>query len=155
MAVRFEDSIFMALNKSDKPDMADRYQTSKLLGVFFIRALVEQIQLGKNANQRVIMNMVNPGLCDSGLTRDATGLQSAFFWLLKKILGRSAEVGSRTLIAGAAAREESHGCYMSECQLRDLSGLIMTDEGHETQKRVYIELIGILEAIQPGISQNI
>lgn len=58
------------------------------------------------------MNFVNPGLCHSDLAREAGwGL-----YLLKLVLARSTECGSRTLVQAVEAGHESHGQYMSNCR---------------------------------------
>ena len=67
----------------------------------------------------VIINTINPGLCETTLSRDAP---QAFKNQLKQMWeksGRTAECGSRTLLAGAVAGEETHGCYMSDCVLAE------------------------------------
>jgi retinol dehydrogenase-12 len=73
----------------------------------------------------------------------------------KAILARSTEKGSRTLVAAVSAGEESHGCYMADCKVREPSAWVRSEKGAETQRRVYGELMEILEGIQPGITANI
>jgi retinol dehydrogenase-12 len=155
MAERQEESIFDALKKNDPTYMADRYQTSKLLEVFFVRALAEKMNTGTHASERVILNMVNPGFCHSSLSRNAKGIQGLTFWLMKVILARSTEVGSRNLVASAAGGSETHGKYVSDCVVKDPSEFVKSEEGQRTQERVYKELIDILEKIEPGIAKNI
>lgn len=155
MAERHEDSIFDALKKDDPKYIADRYNTSKLLEVFTVRALAAQISSGPHANEPVILNTVNPGLCHSSLARNVDGLIGYLFVVVRLILARSTEVGSRTLVAAAAGGEESHGQYMSECIVKDSSAFVRSEEGQKTQQRVYKELLEILEKIQPGITRNI
>lgn len=58
----------------------------------------------------MIINYLNPGLCHSELGRDA-GIGLA---ILKFFLARTTEVGSRTLVAAAAAPADSHGQYQSD-----------------------------------------
>lgn len=58
-------------------------------------------------------------------------------------------------MAAAAAGRQSHGKYMDSCVVRDPSNLVISQEGIMLQERVYKELIGILENIQPGISQRV
>lgn len=53
-------------------------------------------------------------------------------------------------MAAAAAGEESNGQYMSDCKVPQPS-----EEGKQTQERVYAEFFAILEKIQPGISKSI
>lgn len=129
--------------------------TSKLLEVFFIRALASAIKEGPHASQPLILNTVNPGLCHSELARDIKGLIGFVFYLMKLVLARSTEVGSRTLVASAEAGEESFGQYMNCCVVEAPGGLVKGAEGSVLQKRVYDELMDILEKIQPGIRKNI
>lgn len=120
-----------------------------------VRALSERMASGSHANEPVILNCLNPGLCHSSLSRAATGIVRVMFSVMKSLLARSTEAGSRTLVAAAAAGEESKGQYMSECKVVPPSEFVMSREGKETQERVFTELIAILENIQPGISKNI
>jgi retinol dehydrogenase 12 len=152
---RREDSIFEALKKNDKTNMRNRYPTSKLLEVFFVRALVEEMSKGSHASERVTINLVNPGLCKTTLSREATGLMFIMFWFMKLLIARTVEVGSRTLLASAIGGPETHGKYMSDCVVTEPSEFVRSEEGQRTQERVYKELIGILEKIQPGITRNI
>ena len=66
-------------------------------------------------------------------------------------------MGSRTLVAAAAAGEESQGQYMSDGKVadQDLSPFVKSEEGKEAQRKVWKELSGILETIQPGITSGI
>ena len=90
-----------------------RYNVSKLLEVFFVRELASKTAL--NSKSDVIINYVNPGLCHSELARDAGwGL-----YVLKLLLARTTEYGSRTLVIAAEAGMESHGQYMSNCQVSE------------------------------------
>jgi len=64
-------------------------------------------------------------------------------------------MGSRTLFAAACAGEESYGKYMTDCKVREPSSWVRSEKGQETQKKVYKELLGVLEEIEPGITKNI
>lgn len=64
-------------------------------------------------------------------------------------------MGSRTLVAAAAAGEESHGMYMVDCEPREPSQWVRSEKGRETQKRWYGELMEYLEGIEPGVTKNI
>ena len=152
---RNEDSIFDALNKNDPKYLQNRYPTSKLLEVFMVRALATRMSSGPHASEPVILNTVDPGLCHSSLARDVKGFRAYMFMLMKFLLARTTEVGSRTLVAAAEAGRESHGQYMSGCVVTEPSPFVRSPEGGKTQERVYTELMALLEKIQPGISSNI
>jgi hypothetical protein len=145
MAERNEDSIFEALNKKDPTYMSNRYPTTKLLEVFMVRALASRLSSGSHADQPVILNCLNPGLCHSSLSREAKGLMAVMFTVMKFLLARTTEVGSRTLVASAEAGKESHGQYMSNCVVTEPSAFVRSEEGLKTQERVYTELMAILE----------
>jgi retinol dehydrogenase-12 len=155
MAERHEDSIFEALKKNKPEYMKERYSTSKLLLIFAIRALAAQMSAGPHAAEPVILNNPTPGLCHSGLSRNISGIQAWTFWLIRLLIARKTEVGSRTLVAAAAAKEDSHGQYMFNCVVAPPSEFVRSEEGAKTQERVYKELLEILEKIQPEITKNI
>lgn len=71
------------------------------------------------------------------------------------LVGRTAEQGSRTLVAAAVAGEESHGMYMCDCKVGRVSRWVESGEGEEVRERVWEELLGVLEGIQPGIGNNV
>lgn len=151
---RKSDSIFDALGDPKSPNMMDRYSTSKLLEVLFIRELAAALS-SSSSSPKVILNTPSPGLCHSSLMRDAAGITHYALTGMKAIFARTTEVGARNLIAAACAGEESHGQYISECVVKEPSDFVKSREGEVTQQRVYEELMGILEKIQPGIGKNI
>jgi retinol dehydrogenase-12 len=108
---RHSDDIFAALNEENITNLGDRYAVSKLMEVFFVRELANRIK----RNEGVIVNCITPGACKSDFNREATGVAKYAFAAAAAIVARSTEVGSRTLIAGAAAGSESNGEYMENC----------------------------------------
>lgn len=140
--------IFKALNKDAKFDPGERYPVTKLLEVLLVREMAPRME-----GSGVILNIVNPGLCHSELSRDGPW----FLEVIKFFIARSTEVGSRTLCAAAFAGGDSHGKYMHDCKVDDgkLSRFVRSDEGKETERRLWEELSAILEGVQPGIMANL
>lgn len=143
-----EDQPMKTLSDPSKAKMGERYALSKLLEVLLVQELA-----GRVRGSEVIVNMVNPGLCHSQLGREA-GLT---FKLMKLILARSTEVGSRTLVAGAVSGLESHGAYMTDGHVENtaLSPFVRSDEGRQAREKLWIELSSIIEGVRPGIMQNV
>ena len=135
--------------------MDDRYNTSKLLEVFGVLSMTDEMKAGPNANQKIIINLLEPGFCKSELTRDARGMQLVIYNITKAVLARTTEVGSRNLVAAAAAGEETHGGYIQDCHLDQVAAVVRTDKAKKTQDRVWTELKHTLEKIQPGITKMI
>ncbi len=91
-----------------------RYETSKLLQVFYLRALAAHTSNPtSNPNNAIILNIVNPGLCHSDFNREGR-LDLA---VMKFFLARTTEVGSRNLVYATTAGEETHGLYISSCRV--------------------------------------
>lgn len=109
------ERIFEALNNKDAAKMDDRYSVSKLLEIFIVRELAEH--LNSSSEPAVVLNCMNPGLCHSDLTRDATGPVKMAISLMKASLARTTEVGGRTLVHAAMVGKEGHGQYLSDCKV--------------------------------------
>ena len=139
---------FAALDVEHKARLGERYPTSKLLEILVVRQIAPQLE-----GSGVVLNMLNPGLCQSELSRDG-GL---VLTIMKFLLARKTEVGSRTLVAAAVAGPLSHGKYMTDAQINNnaLSGFVKSAEGKEASKKVWKELSDILESIQPGVTRNL
>lgn len=155
--------IFATLNSEEKSNMRDRYNTSKLLGVFFIKQLAAMAPVDSN---RVIANCVAPGcvpsssllavpmiqlitysFCHSELTRE---FDNCAVRIAKTAVCRPTEVGARTLVYGASIGPESHGQYVPDCKITPTAGLTKGEKGAELQQRVWEELRDKLEASHAG-----
>jgi len=136
--------------------MADRYNVTKVLLVFIVRALAGKINEGRSAAEEVTINTLDPGLCQNAETASAWGaFGKAMFAVMKKFLARTTEVGGRTLVASAVGGVDTHGQYMASCAVFPPSSFVLSEEGHKTQERVYEELLDIVERIHPGIRENV
>ncbi|KAJ9647586.1 uncharacterized protein PV06_00297 [Exophiala oligosperma] len=140
-----EPNTFDALDDKTKTDFKERYPTSKLLEVLAVRAMVPRMR----GEGEVTVNYLNPGLCHSELAREG-GLT---FTVLKFLFARTTEVGSRTLVAAAAAGPKSHGKYMTNSKVDDdaLSSFVRSEDGKKASEKVWKELVEILEKAEPGV----
>jgi NAD(P)-dependent dehydrogenase (short-subunit alcohol dehydrogenase family) len=139
-------SAFDALNNKEKTNFEERYPTSKLLEVLVVRHIAPQLE-----GSGVVLNYLNPGLCRSSLGRDGNFILAVMYFIR---LPRTTEVGSRTLVAGAAAGRESHGKYMTDGKTDDsaLGPFPRSTDGKKASEKIWGELARILERVQPGIT---
>ncbi|KAF9485524.1 short-chain dehydrogenase [Pholiota conissans] len=125
-----------------------RYEDSKLLNVFFARALNEKIR-----HQALIINSVTPGYCYSSLRKNFSGLRAWVDWLMEKALARTAEEGSRQLIwaavGGADDEEALRGAYISLAQIREPSDYVV--ERKDVQDKLWENLLDELIKIDASI----
>lgn len=105
-----------AFDKPESFDMQERYYTSKLLGQLFMVELVKRVPPSV-----AIINACNPGLCHgSGLHHETTSSVAGYiFAAIKRIIGRSTQIGARFLTDAAVNHgEESHGQYLGDGKLK-------------------------------------
>jgi len=91
-----------------------RYNVSKLLQILIFRELSARTE---DTDPRVTINIINPGLCQSSLARNVRGLIWFRIALLKALIARTTEQGSRTLVHAATQGPETHGLYISDCYI--------------------------------------
>lgn len=104
----------------------------------------------------VVVNMVAPGLCSTGLGRDARLFTRIMHGGVRAMMARTAEEGSRTLLHGLVAGETSHGKLLSGCKIKEnwVPDWVSNAEGQRLQKNIWKELVSKFEKMQPGsISQ--
>ncbi|KAL6717344.1 hypothetical protein ACLMJK_005259 [Lecanora helva] len=132
-------------------DMSGRYPTSKLVLTLAIRDLVARNdKSAKNKSSRVIINDVNPGWCKTNLFRhDDPGFAKQ---MALRTMVRTGEMGARTLTHAASAGRETHGKYLSECQVKPESKFVRSKAGMQLQERLGVELSELLNRIQPGVA---
>ncbi|KAI8966281.1 putative short-chain dehydrogenase/reductase family protein [Daldinia sp. FL1419] len=146
---KIKDSPLKKLNDPQTSDMKQRYPVSKLIQHFAGRHLATLVPVSKTG---VILNLVNPGLCRTALSRNA-----GFFFRMQIVvagllLGRTVEMGSRTLLHGVVAGEESHGCYVSACEVKEhqVPSWVKDEQGRKQGKLIWDEIAEVLETIEPG-----
>lgn len=149
---REEENIFEALADEKKARMDDRYNVSKLLEMYGIQEIAEQVTASSSKKGKVVVNHSNPGWVVTEAMREWTGLKLFIFKIFRAIFARSTEVGSRTTINAAEGGEETHGQFLDDCTIGERSPLL---QDQAVQKRVWSQLAEKLEKIQPGILQNL
>lgn len=135
--------------KASDDAVSKLYPLSKLLEVLGVRTIAE---MHPASEYPVTVNCVNPGLCHSELGREAGGWT---LWIMKLLLARTTEYGSRTLVHAGASGADTHGKYMSDCGIEEPSPFVRSKEGKEAQDRAWNELVQKLEAIKPGVTGKI
>ncbi|KAK0617121.1 hypothetical protein B0T14DRAFT_538750 [Immersiella caudata] len=145
------EEIWKGLNEKERWEgrMDLRYGLTKLVEMYAVREFAESFPVEGTG---VVVNMVCPGLCTTGLARDASTLTRAVQGGLRTIMARTAEQGSRTILHAVFTEEETHGKRLSGCAVKEhWIPSWMTDEaGQQTQKQIWKELVAKLEAVRPG-----
>ena len=94
-----------------------RYAMSKLLEIVALRPLATLLPVSESG---VVINMISPGLCNTGLARYSESTWNRLkIRTANAIIGRTPEMGSRTLLHAVTAGKESHGKYCSDCEIKE------------------------------------
>ncbi|RMX92951.1 hypothetical protein D0868_13126 [Hortaea werneckii] len=151
---RNSPTIFKTLNEPDEARMAERYALSKLLEVLACREIARNHSVDQ---LKVTLNFVNPGWCISELVRYSVAsfgsIAKTVLNLVMRVMCRTTEVGSRTLVHAGLSGPETHGKYMSNCRIEECAPLVQGKEGPEIQRRVWQELAEKLNEIEPGVTK--
>ncbi|KAF8903482.1 short-chain dehydrogenase [Gymnopilus junonius] len=129
-----------------------RYSETKLMNVFFVRALNERLQ-----TTYLIVNAVNPGYCHSHLRAGFSWYKGWADWALEKALAHTAEEGSRSLVWAAVGgkEQEDHlrGAYISMAKITEASDYVIGEEGRGVQELLWNKLITELSKVDPRVWQ--
>ncbi|PKY03442.1 NAD(P)-binding protein [Aspergillus campestris IBT 28561] len=141
--------VFDGLNDQKRANMDARYALTKLVEECAVRQFAALCPVERTG---VVITMVAPGLCSTGLGRDARTFTKIMHETIKAMMARSAEVGSRTFLHGLVVGEEGHGKLLSGCKIKEFwVPTWLTDrEGQKLQKDIWEELVEMLESVQPG-----
>lgn len=99
-----------------------QYSVSKLFGMYAANELAARVAAAAGKKEGgeapVIINSVNPGATATSLTRNIDSLAlKVVAWVYLRLLARTAEQGSRSLVSACALGPESHGRYWEHDRL--------------------------------------
>ncbi|KAF2180090.1 NAD(P)-binding protein [Zopfia rhizophila CBS 207.26] len=145
-----DGDMFNALNVKDRWPLGNaRYGLSKLLQSYLARQLSTLLPV---ADTNVVINYLSPGLCKTGLTRHASLKMRIQVGAANALLGRTAEMGNRTLLHAVSAGPETHGNLLDDCKVKEsvIPTWVTNADGRMTQERVWSQVTARLEKIEPG-----
>jgi retinol dehydrogenase-12 len=144
--------ILEALSNPNTADMENRYPLSKLIEHLCFNEFRHVVaKRNQGESNQVIVNLVNPGWCQTELGRyKEKGLGER---IMAPLIIRTAEQGSRTLAHGVMAGRETNGQYLSECQVKSQSTWVRSDEGKLIQEKIWKEVVARIERVSPDLVQ--
>ncbi|KAH6722202.1 hypothetical protein BKA61DRAFT_729578 [Leptodontidium sp. MPI-SDFR-AT-0119] len=156
-----QKDIFTFFNKEEnwpkgKPDM---YSVSKLLVQYCVNEIAK-LAVDRDGTVQVIVNPTCPGMVKTSLARDyrTNAFMSVAVDTFMAVMAKSTEVGAARLVVPALTTKEENGKYISDSQSHEeylavVQKNILGPEGQEMQKRVFEEVLCILEQKVPEVRQ--
>ncbi|KAE9392323.1 NAD(P)-binding protein [Gymnopus androsaceus JB14] len=137
--------------------MTDKYQDSKLLELFFFRALQSKLP---SSGPSIIVNTIDPGYCATSFNRkDQSGLSKKMSDWMERRIAMTTEEGSRQIIygalAGAGSQEEEEslkGAYIAQSQITEPSDFVLGELGIKAQEKLWNDIVGTLSGNDPMIT---
>ncbi|KAH6664817.1 hypothetical protein F5X68DRAFT_250362 [Plectosphaerella plurivora] len=144
-----ETRLLDGLNDPKMASMDERYAVTKLIETFAYRKFSENFPTDVTG---VTVNMVNPGLCKTGLARDARTWTKFTLGSLRAAGARSAESGSRAVLHAVTVKEESHGKFLSGCEIKQhwIPQWMTSPQGQKLHDRIWSEVSAILDKAPAG-----
>ena len=149
--VSAKGSLLEALNDEKNFSGMRQYATSKLYVEYVNKALAD-LTRDPRGEVQVTVDSCCPGLCQSDLSRDYSGvmerfLVSIFFY----ICGRTSEQGSRTLVTATEQGVESHGRWWKNDGYPETGKLRDGEKGDDLGRRVWAEVLEVLGEKVPEV----
>ncbi|KAL5340726.1 hypothetical protein BJX70DRAFT_360232 [Aspergillus crustosus] len=150
---KVKEDPFVGVDQIPQEQFIATYPISKLFDTFIVRELAAQLPV---AQGKVVINAVCPGLCRTELIRNVTGPIRDTIIEQHEKYGRTAEDGSRTLLAGAVLGEGSHGAFLSSCTVAEekVPDWVKSEDGQKWQKNLWDVLVKEIEAADPVVVQK-
>ncbi|KAL2835489.1 NAD(P)-binding protein [Aspergillus pseudoustus] len=141
--------IFEGFNNQARANMDSRYALTKLVEECAVRQFAALCPVERTG---VIITMVAPGLCSTGLGREARTFTKMMHGAIRALMARTAEEGSRTILHGLLVGDEGHGKLLSGCKIKEfwVPSWLTNGEGATLQKRLWDELVSKLESVHRG-----
>lgn len=149
MLDKVEGDVLDYYNKEEQSGGEKLYPISKLLQAYATRELATLLPVSKTG---VVINSLNPGICETELDRNAGFIFRMQLKVIRMLMGRTAEMGSRNLLHAVQTGDEVHGKYIEDCRVSDenMPAWVVSAEGQQAQKRVWKSISNHIEAIEPG-----
>lgn len=153
-----DQSILTALSTPDPKlggksvDRLGQYSNSKLLEVLIFRHIYPILK--QNGYGDVTMNILNPGLCHSALSRDESLALRIVKVFAMAIFARSSEVGGRTLASALMPDKGMDGHYLHDGIVAEeaLSDYVKSEDGRVIGERLWKEVKYVLERARSGVT---
>ncbi|KAL2213113.1 NAD(P)-binding protein [Sarocladium strictum] len=143
--------ILERLSDKNTANMENRYFLTKLLALYATRNIAKA--MSASGKKEAVVNAPNPSYCISELERESSGFSLKFKHI---VMGaRSSDMGSRALVHGVLAGKETHGAFLNDCHPEKPGATVIGKEGQAIGEAFVKELLETLEAISPGITENI
>ncbi|KAH9477764.1 Short-chain dehydrogenase/reductase phmF [Psilocybe cubensis] len=140
------------LGRATNSIAAKRYYDTKLLNLFFARALADRLR-----GQPIIVNSVDPGYAYSNLRRNLKGIMAIVDWLMEKAVAITSEQASRQLIYAAVhdppVANDLRGAYIMQGKISEPSDYVISREGISVQNILWDNLIEELTKVNPDVAQ--
>ena len=140
----------MSYNKLLWAEMFISSTKCQVLGVMFVRELASRMP---NPTP-VSVSAVNPGLCNSRINRSVeSNIVVKVIVRVLMLLARTSEMGSRTLVHPAVEPGERarHGRYVSSCEVSEESDYVLSEEGKEISRRVWVSVSSALRVCRTSL----
>ncbi|KAF1815942.1 hypothetical protein P152DRAFT_464624 [Eremomyces bilateralis CBS 781.70] len=151
---KVEGNILKGLTYNTMGERTQRYFVTKLLQLYAVQELAA---LKPCSETGVVISCVNPGFCNTGLSRHARFTKRIEMNLMQFLVATTADQGRRTILHAATAGKQSHGKYLSNCEAAEedpLLSFVTNEAGMVMQKRVCDSISRKLNEIQPRCFQE-
>ncbi|ETS85489.1 hypothetical protein PFICI_03514 [Pestalotiopsis fici W106-1] len=113
---RKADRILEETAKKEKARLWDRYNVSKLMETLIFREFSQKVSASPKPGS-IVTSILNPGVVVTDLNREVQrGILGIPRRIFMRVIGRTPEEGSRTLVHAAEGSPQTNGQYLDDCR---------------------------------------
>ncbi|KUI52985.1 Retinol dehydrogenase 14 [Cytospora mali] len=150
------EDIFAYFKDKTKVNPWNQYNLSKLIQLYTLiklATLVDPVDdIVGGGSHPIVINSVDPCFCETGLSREVTGVTRLVVKTFAAIAARPADDGARQIVHAASCGRETHGLYLRAGAVQAYKPIAQDD-----QKTEYLweNLSKRLKKIEPTILENL
>ncbi|KAL7414083.1 hypothetical protein BDY24DRAFT_440995 [Mrakia frigida] len=137
-----EEGRTLELMSEKKRFSNDTYQDTKAINLLNAQTLISLLPPVKDGNPTVLINTVDPGFCDTGILRTASGFFRIGVAIATALVARTAEAGARNLVY-ASLKETSQGAYIATCKEQEAGDFVIGEKGRQVGAMIWEEMKSI------------
>lgn len=101
-------------------------------------------------DSKIVINATCPGLCNTNMTRSMPIAYKCFMAIRYFFLGRSSEMGARTLVSATGLGPESHGKLYTNDKYHELDVFLKSERSDRMYRETWGEMLSILKPHLPA-----
>ncbi|PSR79897.1 hypothetical protein BD289DRAFT_485331 [Coniella lustricola] len=149
------EDIFSYFTDKSKVNPWNQYNLSKLIQLYTLiklASIVDPLHASTPNTHPIVINSVDPCFCETGLSREVSGMTSVVVKAFAAFAARPADDGARQVVQAAGCGRETHGLYLRAGNVQAYKPIA---QDHTKTEYLWQVLCKRLRKMDPSILDNL